>query len=146
MIVNLLFPPLLILGDLPNLRPYRIFISMIGFTVSGEVGGHNGNLPHLRTTWMELFNCLFLCFFVGLGTIWFCFLCMEARSVSHENRHFHQIGCELECAFVKLFPVIEISPMYSHSSGQIIATKPPIGHPNWWFSKGILRKMPLIQV
>ncbi len=27
-------------------------------------------------------------------------------------------------------------------SGQIIATNPPVGHPKWWFSKGIPLKIP----
>ena len=36
--------------------------------------------------------------------------------------------------------------MAVHGSGQIIATKPPVGHPKWWFSKGMPLKMPLIQV
>ncbi len=27
-------------------------------------------------------------------------------------------------------------------SGQIITTKPPVGHPKWWFSKGIPPKSP----
>ena len=30
----------------------------------------------------------------------------------------------------------------TNHSGQIIATKPPVGHPKWWFSKEIHPKFP----
>ena len=100
-------------------------------------------MEHMGKTKVDIWGSEKNVFFLSCGG--FSFTEMAWCCTGYLDRCLHE---EVEgCGKVEgLCFVCITKKIIEHISVEIIATKPPVGHPKWLFSKGIPPKIPLIQV